>query len=169
MKQLDVGRLKFLFENGLQVSQYDKWSFYRNQFQQIARGSKGVDFVCLTDCTAWLVEVTDYRGHPLPKAPAIAEELATKVRDTLAGLAAATKNANEECERDFALCALKKRRRWRVALHLEQPAMPKHRFAFNLANLMVLLKKRRWLKAVDARPVVCSRGSTPPSAPWTVK
>ena len=49
------------------------------------------------------------------------DELALKVRDTLAGLVAAAANAEDEREKKFAQDALRLELRWRVALHLEQP------------------------------------------------
>ena len=48
------------------------------------------------------------------------DELALKVRDTLAGLVAAAANAEDEREKKFAQDALRLDLRWRVALHLEQ-------------------------------------------------
>ena len=91
MIELREGKIVFSFPDSVQASQYDKWSFYRKQFQSVAGGSKAVDFLCVAKGAAWLVEVKDYRFHGRMKESEIAAEIAAKVRDTLAGLAAAAK------------------------------------------------------------------------------
>lgn len=120
MTEIEEGALKFSFPDDCEASKYDEWSFYRNQFQSVADGSKAVDMLCIAGDTSWLIEVKDYRRHPRTKLIDVGGEVASKVRDTLAGLAAASANANRDDERRFARRALAKRR-WRVALHLEQP------------------------------------------------
>lgn len=61
------GELNFNFEadDGSLATQYDTWSFYRNQFINVAGGTKAVDFIYIdqSDKTCWLIEVKDYR-HP---------------------------------------------------------------------------------------------------------
>ena len=119
MTEIEEGDLKFSFPDQCEAGKYDEWSFYRNQFQSVADGSKAVDILCLSHDAAWLIEIKDYRQHPRPKLAKIGDKVAGKVRDTLAGLAAASANANCGDERALARQALQ-RRRWRVALHLEQ-------------------------------------------------
>ena len=168
MTEIEEGDLKFTFLDHCEADKYDEWSFYRNQFQPIAGGSKAVDIVCVSEDTAWLIEIKDYRQHPRTKLIDIDGELARKVRDTLAGLAAASANANCRDERALARRALQ-RRRWRVALHLEQPntrsrLQPQ---PFNVAN--VLSKMRKKVKAVDTHPVILNRETNRPDIPWTVQ
>lgn len=115
------GELTFTFDVGCEVGEYDAWSFYRRSFQNAAGGSKGVDFVCVCEGVAWLIEVKDYRLHPRGNPIDLCDEVAVKVRDTLAGLAAAATNAEDANEKEIARRALDPNRRWRVALHLEQP------------------------------------------------
>ena len=115
------GELTFTFDMGCEVGKYDTWSFYRQSFQSAAGGSKGVDFVCVCDGVAWLIEVKNYRLYPRENPIDLCDEVAVKVRDTLAGLAAAATNAEDANERQIARLALKPDRPWRVALHLEQP------------------------------------------------
>ena len=105
---LEEGRLKFQFEEASVSWKYDDSSFYRNQFQSFAGGAKGVDFLCHTKDTVWLIEVKDYRAHERQKSQDLSEEVAEKVRDTLAGLAALRVNGNEPDERKRAAAALKK-------------------------------------------------------------
>lgn len=63
MNAIVEGSLAFRFPDNCQASKYEDWAFYRNQFQAIAKGSKAVDFVCVTDAACWLVEIKDYRQH----------------------------------------------------------------------------------------------------------
>jgi len=163
------GMLKFDFPNSCEASKYDNWSFYRNQFQAVANGSKAVDIVCVEHNISWLIEIKDYRQHPRTKAINIADEIVVKVRDTLAGLAAAATNANNVEERRRARRALASRE-WRVVLHLEQPAMPQ-RLRRNPIDPATILQKLRSknLKAIDAHPLICCRNTPRHQIPWTVR
>lgn len=168
MTEIEEGDLKFTFPDHCEADKYDEWSFYRNQFQSVAGGSKAVDIVCVSGDTAWLIEIKDHRRHPRTNLIDIDDELASKVRDTLAGLAAASSNANVHGEQTLARRALQSRR-WRVALHLEQPnARSRLRpRPFSVAN--VLSKMRKKVKAVDAHPVILDREAKRPDIPWTVQ
>lgn len=168
MNTIVEGSLTFGFPAHCRASKYDDWSFYRNQFQSIAGGSKAVDIICVTADTCWLIEIKDYRQHRRTKTIDIVDEVATKVRDTLAGLASAVQNANDIHERQLAGKALTKKRRWRVVLHLEQPSMGRRLWPRPIDPAKVLQKLRtRTLKAVDAHPVICDRTSSY-RFPWTV-
>ena len=171
MTEIHEGDLKYRFPDQCEAGRYDEWSFYRNQFQSVAGGSKAVDILCLSDDAAWLIEIKDYRQHPRQKLSEIDNEVASKVRDTLAGLAVATANANDPDEQGLARRALQ-RRRWRVALHLEQPHARSRLWPrFSIPN--VSLKLRTKVKAVDAHPVVLDRcvdrATRRPNVPWTVQ
>ena len=169
MNKIDEGSLTFGFPANCRASKYDDWSFYRNQFQPIAKGSKAVDIVCVTADTCWLIEIKDYRQHRRTKTIDIVHELATKVRDTLAGLASAVQNANDTDERQLAGEALAKKRRWRVVLHLEQPTTPRRLWPTPIDTAKILQKLRtRTLKAIDAHPVICDRNTHSNRVPWTV-
>ena len=169
MTEIEEGDLKFSFPDHCEVAKYDDWEFYRKHFQSIAGGSKAVDILCLANDAAWLIEIKDYRQHPRTKRSDLSQEVASKVRDTLSGLAAASANANSDEERTLAERSLAKRR-WRIALHLEQhpdvksPLRPR---PINDAD--VLLKLRNKLKAVDACPVVLNLQTLEPCIPWTAQ
>ena len=168
MMEIREGALTFSFPDHCEAGKYDDWAFYRNQFRSVAGGSKAVDVLCLADDAAWLVEIKDYREHPRTKPIALWDEVAIKVRDTLSGLAAASANANDADEQALARRALA-RRRWRVALHLEQPN-GSSRFrpiAFDPANIKK--KLRQLLKAIDAHPTIVDRQRSHPDIPWTVR
>ena len=168
MIEIEEGDLRFSFSDHCEVGKYEQWSFYRNQFQSVAGGSKAVDILCLADAAAWLVEIKDYRQHRREKVIGLGDEVAAKVRDTLSGLAAASASANDNDEQELARKMLAKRR-WRVALHLEQPgARSKLRpQPFNTAD--VVLKLRSQLKPVDAHPLVLDRQIARDDIPWTVQ
>lgn len=176
MTEITEGYLTFAFPSSCQASKYDDWSFYRNQFQSVAGGSKAVDILCVdgNTKTSWLIEIKDYRQHTRTKRINIADELVIKVRDTLVGLAAAAKNANDAGQKELAQKALATKT-WRVVLHLEQPATmeklwPKANYP---ANLLRKLKSKK-LEAIDAHPIVCDRSTIhdsihDPPIPWSVR
>ncbi len=168
MKVIIEGRLKFTFSEDCHVSKYDKWSFYGNQFQKTCGSAKAVDIVCVTYNTTWLIEIKDYRAHPRTKSEDIGDEIAIKVRDTLAGLVAAKVNANDHDEKQFATLALQDLKSIRVVLHLEQPAKHSKLFpkAINPANVKQKLKQR--LSAIDAHPLVVDHNSLTTHKNWTV-
>ena len=170
MTKIKEGDLTFSFPDCCQASKYDDWSFYRNQFQAVAGGSKAVDILCVKGNALWLIEIKDYRQHPRTNSSGIADELARKVRDTLAGLAAAEKEVkNYPDQRELARKALATGR-WRVVLHLEQPAKPSKlwRTPIDPATVIQDLRSKK-LKAVDAHPVICDRSTIPNYTPWTVQ
>lgn len=166
MTEIREGGLTFSFSADCDVGKYDEWSFYCDCFQRIAPGTKAVDVVCVADDTAWLVEIKDYSRYRRAKPSELSAEVAQKVRDTLAGLAAAAANAASGVERGLARKAIE-RRKWRVVLHLEEDAAQdrsrlRPRDAPNVAD-----KLRRMLKAVDPDPMVLNRQAAA-SVPWTV-
>jgi len=167
MTAIREGAFEFNFMSNCQVSKYDNWSHYRNQFQSMAGGCKAMDFICVEGDVSWLIEVKDHRRHARTKAIETADEIAIKVRDSLAGLASAAKNANEVQERKLARKAIVNKR-WRVVLHLEQRAKP-HKLwprPINTANLLQKLKTK--IKAVDHHPIICDQNSCDGRVPWSV-
>jgi hypothetical protein len=162
---LREGRLTFSFDMPAAV-QYDGWSFYRNRFNSACGGTKAVDFVALDADVTWLIEVKDYRLDRRTKLVDLADEVAIKVRDTLAGLVAAQSNANDPDERSFAKAAVQ--RRLKVVLHLEQPAIPSRLFpqVADPSKLTLALKQR--LKSIDAHPHVVDQQRLASLMHWTV-
>ena len=146
------GQLTFSFTEP-NATKYDEWSFYRNQFNAVCGGTKAVDLLYLEQQNFWLIEIKDYRQHTRTKTIDLADEIALKVRDTLAGLVAAQVNANEQIERDFAKKALKKKR-IRVVLHLEQPIHTSRLFPRAINPAHVKLKLRQKVRAIDTHPLV---------------
>lgn len=147
------GSLSFHFESDIVASKYDDWSHYRNQFQnKCSADNKAVDIIAYRKSKdmLWLCEVKDFRtGTRNPDKPPLEQEIAQKVRDSLAGLVSAKFCANDEEERSFACNALACEQ-IRVVLHIEQPNGKKQ--IYNLSDLKDQLK--RLLKAIDPHPLV---------------
>lgn len=162
--------LLFQFPDSWDACKYDDWSYYRKRFQRTC-DSKAVDILALSPLqggTLWLIEVKDYRRHRRQKPISIWDEMAFKVRDTLAGVFAAGRNADHDGEKGFARkCATSKR--LRIVLHLEQPNKTSRLFprTFNPANIEVKLKTL--LKAVDAHPKVVDRIEAHVVLGWSVR
>ena len=168
MKEIREGALTFSFPDDCNAGKYDDWAFYRNQLQSVAGGSKAVDILCLADGVAWLVEIKDYRRHRRTNPLELCDEVATKVRDTLSGLAAASANANDAAEQALACRALSMRR-WRVALHLEQPNVASRLRPRAIDPASMKSKLRKGLKAIDPRPEVVDRQRLHLRILWTVR
>lgn len=162
------GRLLFSFPERDQATKYDDWSFYRNQFNQAFGGTKATDLIVIDGNTTWLVEIKDYRQHRRTKPIDLGDEVAIKVRDTLAGLTAAQCTANDAAEKKFARRALKTRK-WRVVLHLEQPKKHSKLFPRAIDPAAVLQKLKQKVKAIDAHPKVVDRDSLTSDMRWTVQ
>jgi hypothetical protein len=164
MPTLDIDGLKFRFPRGWQATKYDDWGFYRNQFVKQHKGLKAVDVLALApDSTAYLIEVKDYR-HPDSEKPSdLPSAVADKVIHTLAALLPAKANANDAAEKTFAGNMLDCRQ-LRVVMHIEQN--PHRKPVVDLTDL--LQKTRRYLRAIDPHPKVCSM-TQPSGMPWVVR
>jgi hypothetical protein len=167
MTVITEGRLTFTFNTGCNVSKYDDWSFYRNQFQSVCGSEQAVDIICFEGNDIWLIEVKDYRLPGTKKVINLYKSLSKKVRDTLAGLVAAQCNANDQMEKQFAHDSLRTRR-INLVFHIEQPLKISKLFprAIDPADLMQKLKGQ--LKAIDAHPKIINQYTVKANMPWTV-
>jgi len=161
-------RLSFSFPHRVQATKYDDWSFYRNQFNAAFGGTKATDLIAIDGDTTWLVEIKDYRIHRRTKPIDLGDEVAVKIRDTLAGLTAAQCNANNKDEKQFARSALKTKK-LRIVLHLEQPLKHSRLFPRVINPVAVQQKIKQKLKAIDAHPKVVDQHSLSPDMSWTVQ
>ncbi len=158
--------LSFSFPDSWQVTKYDGWEFYREHFAKQGDGIKAVDLLAIliaipNGIGAFLIEAKDYR-HPdaLPVLPSkLADDVARKVRDTLAAVLPARLNAQVEAEQSFANSVLACRT-LTVVLHVEQKSD-----AIDLAELKQKLRGK--LRAVDANPKIVSKTQMQNLA-WTV-
>jgi hypothetical protein len=191
MPTLTEGRLKFEFPSGWKAAKLDKWSFYRNQFQGLGpgirlscghcgaelrcgqcssaktTGIKCVDFLAVErDECCWLIEVKDYRTDRRTKTIELADEIALKVRDSLALLTVASRNANDPDEKRLA-GHVTLASRIQVVLHLEQPAKHGKLFPRAIDPADVLQRLKQLLRSVDPHPRVSETGRMG-SLEWSV-
>lgn len=153
MPEIIVDGRRFKFPELWKVEKYDDWSFYRNQFQSVCGGTKAIDLIALDSSScSWLIEAKNYQLQRRTKPSELPEEIATKVRDTLAGLVAAKANAPESSEKSFATAAIRCRK-LRIALHLEQPAKHSKLFPRAIDPADVLQRMKQLLKAIDPHPL----------------
>lgn len=165
MQEIDVDGLVFRFDGSWTISKYDEWSFYRNQFCKVKDGVKAIDLLAADNKhTVWLIEVKDYRQHSRTKAIDLADEVAQKVFDTLAGLLPAAVNGSDANEKEIARLCLGAKK-LRVVLQLEQPLKPSptNPRVINPANIQQ--KLRKLVKAIDAHPVVVGK-TMMSTVPW---
>lgn len=135
------------------ASKYDAWNFYVYHFQNVCGSAKAVDITAIhANQRLWLIEVKDYRVGPRQKLLELAEEIALKVRDTLAGLMAAQWRANDADEAQIANRAVKCDD-LKVVLHLEQASKPSR--LHPVEDLSKLLQKlKQLLRSFDPHPRV---------------
>lgn len=168
MSQMHVDGLTFTFAQGSHVSKYDEWSFYRKQFNGVCGGAKAVDIVYVdSQNSAWLIEVKDYRIQQRTKPQDLGDEIAEKVRDTLAGLVAASIYANDPNEQSLAKKAVSARK-LNVVFHLEQRITPSKLFGRPISEANLVIKLKQKLKAIDAHPKVVAMNSMHTSMNWSV-
>lgn len=167
MTVINEGSLFFTFSSSCDVSKYDDWSFFRNQFQKVCGSEKAVDIICINNNEIWLIEVKDYRRPNGKKLVNLHTSLSLKVRDTLAGLVAAQFNANDQSEKQFAQDALRVSQ-IHLVFHIEQPNKFSKLFpkAIDPADLKQKLEGQ--LKAIDAHPKIVDQHTITAQMPWTV-
>jgi hypothetical protein len=155
MPLVTEGNLTFEFPAGWDVAKLDDWSFYRNQFLKVCNGTKAVDILAIEpgQACAWYIEVKDYRRHVRTKTVHVADEIACKVRDSLALLAAASVNANDDVEKAQARLALRCQD-IKVILHLEQPAKHSKLFPRKIDLANTQQKLRQLVRAIDPHALV---------------
>ncbi len=166
MQSFQVDSLTFHFSHSWQVSKYDEWAFYRDQFIEIGDRIKAVDLIAIENRVVWLIEAKDYRYHRRTKTIGIADEVAEKVFCTLAAMLPAKINASDPSEKNFAkdVCNGQK---LRIVLHLEQPVKHSKLFPRAFDPTKVQLKLRTRVKPIDPHPKVVESANMQRLA-WTV-
>jgi hypothetical protein len=151
---LQVDTLRFTFPAGWEVSKYDDWSFYQEQFRRMWNGIQAVDVLALDPRgNAWFIEAKDYRVHRRSKPSTLGEEVACKVFDTLAALLPTRVNGREPEEIKMATSVLGAAK-IRVVLHLEQPRKHSALRPRAIDPASVLQELRRRVRAIDPHPIV---------------
>lgn len=175
MPPLPVNRLTFAFEPTITAGRYDQWQHHVTVRNALPGGRKAMDIVAVDgvpSSTAWLIEAKDFRVITNPPRSSniagLAQIVADKARDTLAGLADAGHQAVIPEERQLATDALACAHR-RIVLHLE-PHTSTHTALFPVGfSASVLQKLRQLVKTMDANPLVLNIANAPRSGvPWTV-
>lgn len=165
----DVDGIRFSFPEGWQALKYDDSSFHRNQFQGLAGGSKALDVVALSpDRTLWLIEAKDYSRHRRQKAGSVFAEVASKLRATLAGLAAARVRAHDAVEQGFADSAMQCTN-LRVVLHLDQAATLSRLFPQAVDPKLATQQLRREVRAIDPHAICYGQGVRTNPTAWTTQ
>ena len=170
MQTLNEGKLACMFPDKWNVTKYDDWEFYKNQFVNSCYGNKAVDFLAYNPHARelWLIELKDYRQFRRTKDDKLSlwEEIAIKARDSLAGLFAA-KVAIAHPQQSYAALTLNAKR-LRIVLHLEQPRTHSKLFprVYDPADIQQKLKQT--LKPIDAHPKVIDLNDMG-NVPWSAK
>lgn len=162
--RFDEQALHFEFDDTWQVVKYDDEPGYRDGIHTLGQ-TKAVDFLGQRhpDKRLVFIEVKDFRGHRIENKERVssgdlADEVAYKVRDTLAGMIGAQRCRPDEAIWRELVRALDHRHELRVILWLEEdkPRGGKDiRADGRRSTLLKSLKARlRWL---DARALVESR------------
>jgi hypothetical protein len=160
MPSFDEQHQKFTFDDGRWsvVRQYDKHPDYLQKIRKLT-GTKAVDFVGLQDGedgVLYWIEVKEFRGYRIQNKQRLsdgelAQEVAEKVRDSLAGVVGAyqTTSAESDVWRPFVR-ALWRKAAIRVLLWLEEDNMPRPRGRRDNAAQVLseeIKKKLKWLTA----------------------
>lgn len=166
---INEDRLSFTFPEQTLATKYDEWAFYRNRFNSAFGGAKAVDIIHVdANKVAWLIEIKDYRANRRTKPSELGDEIALKVRDTLAGLVAARFQAQDSEEQQAASKTLQAKQ-LKVVLHLEQPQKPSKLFPQVVDPADIKQRLKSLLRAVDPQPVVVDQHTLKTSMNWKVK
>jgi len=154
MTEFTEGLLQFYFGEPWQILKYDDCALYRNQLQKNLTDTKAVDFVGIGPdghegrLTAfYLIEVKDYRTESKPRTIGdVAETIAKKVRDTLAGLIAL--HRAEGMPKQWTDILTNAQNRIYVVLWSEEPIKNQQQLKTRASQLSKRLRQKlRWLNA----------------------
>lgn len=166
---VEIDGFLLTFQAGWATWAFDSSTFYRKHFQAFDGGTKAVDLLALSsEGLLWLVEVKDYRRQRRTKVGSVYDEVASKVIGTLAGIFAASVNANDPQELKFSQEAVRCNR-IRVALLLAQSTRSSRLFPQVIDPLDAQDKLRRLLRAVDRRAICVSGSIREAQLPWQTR
>lgn len=170
MPYIDVDGLFFCFPDGWQVTKFDDWAFYRNQFSRMHDNIKAVDVLAIAPDkkTLWMIEVKDFCKQKRIKPEPLHEEIWKKVFASLAALLPAQVNASNNNEEKFAESALRVSR-IRVIFHGEQPEKPSKLFPRSYPEADLQQKFKSLFRTIDPHALVVNNQNMPACIPWTVK
>lgn len=167
MTALAIDGLTFTFPAAWDAGRPDDWAFYRKQFSRIGNGIKATDALVVDDQgTAWLIESKDYRQFGRTKPSCLADEVASKVFDTLAMLVPACVHASDAGEQKLARSACRAKD-LRVVLHLEQPAKHSRLRPQAIDPAALQMKLKKVVRPMDPHPLIVDRANMR-NLSWTV-
>lgn len=157
MKAFPEQNILFIFDDDWVCEKWDDHATYRKGIGKL-RGTQAVDFLGVCDSAIYLIEVKDFRGHRIDGKDKAhwSDEVACKVRDTLAGIVGAA--ISGEPREDIVACCvdvLEGRDRNKVhvvawILEDEQRSHPDHR----KRNSQLSVKQKesaQWRKMLEKR------------------
>jgi len=157
---IQEGALTFVFQDTWHVVKYDDEPFYLSKLQRLKGTIDGkqhdtvaVDILALRERLFAIVEVKDFRGHPIETkdrliSGELAKEVAFKVRDSLAGIVGAHRCKVDDAKwGPFAKSLTSRNKEVRILLWLEQDVPRTHlRLQQKLSTFTQKLKREcRWL------------------------
>lgn len=173
------GQLSFDFPDAWHVCRLQDTSFYIRHFQGFCGqagggGCKEMDFLAYDPVgrVLWLIEVKDYRVEQRTKPIELSDEVALKVRDSLALLRVApirdlaTSDAGRLQAGDFAQRS-GQATTVRVVLHCELPSSPSRLFPGIRDRANLQQKLATTMRSVDPHAVFVDKSSK--RLPWTVR
>jgi len=124
MQRFKEGSFHYDFDDHWHVLKWDETPFHTQRFQSFGGSSKAAEFVAFEerDNALWLIECKDFRPNGRSKSVDLCDEIALKMRSTLAALVCA-RNDPSACMSRFARMALKKTL-IRCVVHWEHPLTP---------------------------------------------
>jgi hypothetical protein len=161
------GRIRFEFPDGWTVLRPEKASYYTRHFQKMAGGCKEMDFVLFEPANRvlWLLEAKDYTTERRTKEQCIFEEVAVKIRDSLALLlAGSVRDDSSNCGVGSFMVVSAIPHEIKVVLHLEQPSKPSKLFPGVKIDADATQILRSKVRAIDPHARVSSTVST--NLPW---
>ena len=168
MNKYHEGAFRYTFPREWKVFRLQTDEFYRRQFQGFNGGSKEVDFIALdgNDCL-WLLEAKDFSNHPRSNPRDLAEEVADKVRDSLACLEAMQVSSLSNPGSRVAGEGLSKAQSCRVVLHLEMPT-PGNLALSPIDSSNVRMRLRQLLRGIDSTALVADQSRLRDEIPITI-
>ena len=168
MPSITEGKLEFTFPDDWNVSKYEEWQHYKQQFIKVGISVKAVDVLANEprNC-CWLLEIKDYREHVRTKTIDLAEEISSKgsghpVRLSRGSILART----TKMKKNWARQGLRAKS-LKVVLHLQQPSKNSKLFPRAISAASVLQRLKQLIKAIDPHPRVVETNSMF-DIPWEV-
>ncbi|MCB0568965.1 MAG: hypothetical protein KDC66_04345 [Phaeodactylibacter sp.] len=163
----EESRLRFNFLEGHweHLVKYDEEKDYRKLEQSIP-GTKGVDFIGISNHDIFFFEVKNYRGHKIASKQKIDELeiiVAQKVRDTLGGIVGGVRNSTnrEESWQQHLKFLGDKKKRLNIVLWIEED--PRHRQPKeqNIYSQILTQKLKQHLSWLSCKVIVANKANNP--------